>query len=192
MNSPINSLGIVKGANLFVCKDQTCGVPGRFIGESVAYLWDDEDPDWLQLRLQALWLSCLSIKKRPLAEWIRASCWPPWTWKWTLAPRLSMGSIFCLPTFLALSKSMVCLLSSFRFLVVSVQVYLCRPGSMCWFLKSCGSTVPIHVSLVFPFLVSHRFSHQPCSMWMALLLSSVLMITSLFASKLTLFMRRVL
>ena len=41
------SLGIagqlLKVVHLVVAKDNTCGVPGRFIGENVALLWDVAD-----------------------------------------------------------------------------------------------------------------------------------------------------
>ena len=34
---------LLKVVHLVVAKDNTCGVPGRFIGENVALLWDVAD-----------------------------------------------------------------------------------------------------------------------------------------------------
>ena len=34
---------LLKVIHLVVAKDNTCGVPGRFIGENVALLWDVAD-----------------------------------------------------------------------------------------------------------------------------------------------------
>ena len=64
---------LLKVIHLVVEKDQTCGIPGRFIGENVAFLRNVVDYTTLS---DVPLLFYLSTKKRRLTEWTGISCVP--------------------------------------------------------------------------------------------------------------------
>lgn len=81
---------LLKVIQLVVPKDQTCGVPGRYIGENVAFLRDIvsfagtfDSPVVIYLR----------TRRRPLIGWIGVLC-KPLSAKWGLAPLFSSGLIY--------------------------------------------------------------------------------------------------
>ena len=83
---------LFKVIHLVVDCDQTCGVPGRFIGENVAVLRDIVDFANCSNSPVAL-LSLDLIKRKRLLVWSAPSCVTPFS-KWVLAPSLSNGSTF--------------------------------------------------------------------------------------------------
>ena len=62
---------LLKVIHLVVAEDQTCGVPGRYIGENVVFL-----RDVVSYATMFDWQSCLWIRKKPLIEWIGLLCIP--------------------------------------------------------------------------------------------------------------------
>ena len=72
---------LLKVIHLVVAEDQTCGVPGRYIGENVAFLRDVVS---YATMFDSPVVFCLLIRRRPLIGWIGPLCMPLFG-KWGLA-----------------------------------------------------------------------------------------------------------
>ena len=171
------SARLLKVLHLFVDKDQSCGVPGRFIGENVAFLRDVVDYRFLS-GVPAALISLDQEKAFDRVDWsfLRSVFFP-----WALASFLLNGWICFIFALVLQLTSMDMLLNLFLCLVASVRAVRCLHFCIFWLLKfwlAIFGLIPLFVAVVFlalllPFLVFRYTLMIPLS-WFVRILRSVL------------------
>ena len=118
---------------MIVSKDQTCGVPGRFIGENVALLRDIVD----YTSFSNVPAAVLSLDQDKAFDRVDGSfiCSLPCP-RWASVHLFLTWSVCFIQVFRVVLMSMVICLLSLSFLVVFAKAVLCLPCCMCWFRKS--------------------------------------------------------
>ena len=101
---------------MVVSKDQTCGVPGRFIGENVALLRDIVD----YTSFSNVPAAVLSLDQEKI-EWIGHLCSLPCL-RWASVHPFFTGSVCFIQVFRVVFMSMVICLLSLSFLVVFARL----------------------------------------------------------------------
>ena len=130
---------LLKVIHVVVSKYQTCGVPGRFIGENVALLRDIVD---FTSNVPA---AVLSLEQEKAFDRV------DWSFMLATLSRMGFGPSFLHWVHLFYTGVQSCVnangLLFLSFLVVFAKAVLCLPCCMCWFRKFLLLTFePIHVS----------------------------------------------
>ena len=142
---------LLKVLSLVVERDQSCGIPGGFIGENVAYLRDIVH----FCSCSGVPAAILSLDQEKAFDlWIGVSSVPPLR-PWVLALHLLTGLCYFIQVSRVLLMSMAISLPSFRCLVGFVRVAPCLPSCIflllrCW-LPPFGPTLTSLISLFLVF-----------------------------------------